>query len=82
LKQFEDNEIEEDYDHDSIPQKLIYQIKFLQLLNLCIGLGEPFGSGALISFATLKEGIPLLLNFEKENSYSAKTTSKFFFNSW
>jgi hypothetical protein len=82
LKYLNEDDIFESYEHDQIPQKLIYKIKFLQILNNCIGLGEPFGSGALISFASQKEGIPLLLNFEKENSYSAKTTSKFFFNNW
>lgn len=71
-----------DFNYKNVPQKLVNKIKFTQLLNRCMGLAEPFGLGDLVSFASLREGIPLLLNFEKENTYSSKTTSKFFFFNW
>lgn len=82
LKYLSDDGDLDDFEYKNVPQKLIYKIKFLQLLNMCIGHGEPFGSGALKSFASIREGVPLLLNFEKENSYSTKTTTKFFFSNW
>lgn len=71
-----------DFEFDAMPQPLVNQVKYLQLVNLCMGHGEPFGSGALKSFASVREGVPLLLNFEKENTYSTKTTTKFFFSNW
>lgn len=82
LKHLTEDACVDDFEFDAVPQKLIYKVKFLQLLNMCMGHTEPFGLGALKSFASIREGVALLLNFEKENSYSTKTTSKFFFSNW
>jgi hypothetical protein len=73
---------ESEFTIKDIPQTLVYKIKYVQLINRAIGIGESMGGGNLFSFASLREGVPLLLHFEKENTYSNKTTSKFFFNNW